>query len=276
MKQLERRKYAEIAKFLSPVSINKLFAYSVANDCVSGIVYVDNEDTPNTFYIVHPYGMSLLLGDCNNKEFNAAFREYALNTNKVREKHEWMQVFPGNWNSVLNELFKDCMIKSSDNVANKEDGIIELNTRVNFKFNRSKFQSFRNKSNIDDFKIVRTDKQIFQDMKGSVVPYYFWRNAEDFYEKGVGFSLFHENKLASTAYSAFIHDDKLELGIETVEEFRGKGFAQHTCTALIDYCIENNYEPVWACRLENIGSYNLAQKLGFEPSDKIPYYRLSK
>jgi hypothetical protein len=35
-------------------------------------------------------------------------------------------------------------------------------------------------------------------------------------------------------------------------------------------------EPVWACRLENDGSYKLAQKLGFEPVLEIPYYRLSK
>jgi hypothetical protein len=54
------------------------------------------------------------------------------------------------------------------------------------------------------------------------------------------------------------------------------GFAEYTCSALIDYCIENNYEPVWACHLENIGSYKLAQKIGFTPSALIPYYRLSK
>ena len=112
-------------------------------------------------------------------------------------------------------------------------------------------------------------------MKGSVVPMNFWNNAEEFYNNGIGFSLIYENKVASTSYSAFLHDDKLELGIETMEEFRGKGFAQFTCSALIDYCLENNFEPVWACRLENTGSYKLAQKLGFEPIKRIPYYRLS-
>ena len=96
------------------------------------------------------------------------------------------------------------------------------------------------------------------------------------YENGIGFSLLYKNKLATTAYSAFIIEDKLEIGIETIEEYRGKGFAQYTCAALIDYCITNNYEPVWSCRLENIGSYKLAIKLGFEPTRKLPFYRLSK
>ena len=168
------------------------------------------------------------------------------------------------------------MMKSAENIDNRASGIIELNTRINFQFNDKKYIDFRNKITASNIKIIRTDQQIFLEMKGSVVPYYFWNSAEDFLENGVGFSLFYDNKLVSTAYSSFIHGDKLEIGIETVEEFRGKGFAQLTCSALIDYCIENHNEPIWACRLENIGSYQLAQKLGFEPTLKIPYYRLSK
>jgi RimJ/RimL family protein N-acetyltransferase len=108
-----------------------------------------------------------------------------------------------------------------------------------------------------------------------VVPKYFWKDAEHFYKSGKGFSLIYENRVASTAYSSFIHDNLLELGIETIESYRGKGFAVLTCSSLIDYCLNNNYEPVWACRLENVGSYNLAQKLGFEPTLYIPFYRLN-
>ncbi len=48
------------------------------------------------------------------------------------------------------------------------------------------------------------------------------------------------------------------------------------CSTLIEYCLENSYEPVWACRLENVGSYKLAEKLGFEMYGEVPYYRLSK
>jgi len=80
--------------------------------------------------------------------------------------------------------------------------------------------------------------------------------------------------LVSTAFSAFVHGHLLELGIETLAGFYGRGFAQFTCSALIDYCLENNLEPVWACRLENTGSYKLAQKLGFEVEHLLPYYQL--
>ncbi len=121
-----------------------------------------------------------------------------------------------------------------------------------------------------------TDKKIYEEMTGSVVPASFWDTAEDFITNGVGFSLFYNQNLAATAYSAFIHDNKLGLGIETTPGFRGKGFAQLACSALIVYCLETGYEPVWACRLENVSSYKLAEKLGFEMYSEVPYYRLSK
>jgi len=276
MKLLEKEHYTKLTQPFKKVTINNLFARSVIEHKVSGKIFVDNPDIPKTYYVVHPYGMTLLFGESNNVEFNNSFRNYALNINHVRDKHEWMQAFPNNWDNVLNELFNDCFIKSAENKTKKETGIIELNTRVNFKFSHDKYLNLKKTNLAPEIKIVRTDRQIFRDMKGSVVPFYFWDGEDDFLKNGVGFSLFYNGKLASTAYSSYIHEDKFELGIETVEEFRGKGFAEHTCSAIIDYCIENNYEPIWSCRLENIGSYKLAQKIGFIPSAEIPYYRLSK
>jgi GNAT superfamily N-acetyltransferase len=276
MKLLAKADYSKLTEPFEEVTINNLFARSVIERKVTGKIFVDDPDNPSTYYVVHPYGMSLLFGNSNNEAFNKDFRDYALNIDHVRDTHEWMQAFPGNWHPVLSELFEGYLIKQAENVTKKETGIIELNTRVNFRFNHGSFQQLR-KINLEfDNKIVRTDEQIFNDMKGSVVPSYFWDSVDDFLKNGVGFSLFYKGQLASTAYSSYIHDDKLELGIETVEAFRGKGFAEYACSALIDYCIENNYEPVWSCRLENISSYRLAQKLGFMPSAEIPYYRLSK
>ena len=77
--------------------------------------------------------------------------------------------------------------------------------------------------------MARADRATYQDMKGSVVPMYFWENAEHFYNNGIGSSLFYEDKFASTAYSAFIHDNLLEIGIETTEEYRGRICTIHLC-----------------------------------------------
>ncbi len=271
---LGRDEYYMLIEPLSEVKINNLFARSVVERCVTGKIYVDSSVNASTFYVVHPYGISLLFGRFDNTIFNNAFKDYALNRYGTRDKYEWMQTYPRNWDNVLNELFNSCLVKSADNKDNAGLNKIELNTRVNFKFNFEKYSHFKKEIKRADLTIIRTDRQIFNAMKGSVIPSYFWDNAEDFSDKGVGFSLLHNNELASTAYSAFIHDNKLEIGIETIEKFRGQGFAQYACSGLIDYCIENKYEPVWSCRLENTGSYKLALKLGFEPVLNIPFYRL--
>ena len=270
---LEESAYYKVLEPLKKITINNLFARTIIEKHLPGRVYVDNVNTPTIFYIVHPYGMSLLFGNCDNEEFNRQFREYALNKDKSRNKYEWMQVFPDSWDNRLNDLFGSDLIKYSNNFKNEKDKV-ELNGRVNFKFNQDDYFTFKQNVSKINCKIVRTDKKIFYDMKGTVIPLFFWKDAEQFYNQGIGFSLFYDNNLASTAYSAYIHDNYLELGIETVEEYRGKGLAQYVCSALIDYCLQNNFEPMWACRLENTVSYKLAQKLGFKPISKRTYYKL--
>ncbi|MGB5822215.1 MAG: GNAT family N-acetyltransferase [Saonia sp.] len=275
MIRLEKKDYPKVIDALKKIKINNLFARAVVEAHVSGSVYVDNSDKPRTFYVVHPYGMSLLFGNHNNLEFNSAFKEYALNKKRQRNDYEWMQAFPKEWDHVLEKLFDDCSITSSENKTNLTKSVIELNTRVNFKFNPNKYSLIRERLNSNDVTIVQTTRETFNTMQGSVVPSNFWDSADDFFEKGVGFSLFSNDTLACTAYSAAVMDDMLELGMETIPKFRGKGFAQLTCSRLIDYCLAQGYEPVWACRLENRGSFRLAEKLGFEPTIQIPYYRLS-
>ena len=111
-------------------------------------------------------------------------------------------------------------------------------------------------------------------MTGTVVPKSFWDNAGAFLNRGAGFSIIYKGKLACTAYSAFVVDQYFELGIETLPQYHGMGFARAACQALINYCLKHNYEPVWACRKGNAGSIHLAEKLGFEVSMETPFYYL--
>lgn len=91
-----------------------------------------------------------------------------------------------------------------------------------------------------------------------MAPKFFWRNAEQFAERGIGYTLMDGGEAASTAFAAFVEDSQLEIGIETNEQHRGKGYASHVCAALIDYCLENGLEPVWSCRKKKEGRSNSA------------------
>lgn len=252
-----------IMELLNSVPFNTLFAKAVIEQKVKGKIFADNVNDPNDFYILHPYGMSLLLGDSYNNSFNSCFKEYVQDIHKTRTKIEWMQVYPNDWHKVLIDLFED------------SSASIEVDTRINFKFNRIKY--LENKKQVvpgSDIKIIATTKNDYQQMEGSVIPSNFWNSLDEFMTKGIGYSLYYKDILAGVAFSAFVEEGVLELGIETRDMFRGKNFAYKACSALIDYCLQNEVEPVWACRLTNTGSYNLAQKLGFEESFRTPYYKL--
>lgn len=274
MKILAKENYYKVTPYLAEVTINNLFARTVVEQKVSGKIYVDDFENPKTFYVVHPYGMSLLFGESGNEEFNKSFQDYALSVGKNNAGDEWMQAFPDLWHLELENLFEGHLISSVKTNNDIDKGNVALNTRVNFIFDQNQYIAKRKANHSIDISVVRTNKQILSTMRGNVVPEYFWENENDFLENGVGFSLLYQGKLAATAFSSFILDNKLELGIETTSEFRGMGFAEQSCIALIDYCIANQFEPIWSCRLENIGSYKLAEKLGFVPSIMVPYYRL--
>ena len=94
---LGKTKYDKVIKPLNKVTINNLFARSVAENQVRGTIYVDDVDNPKTFFIIHPYGMSLLFGNMENDEFNTWLLDFSLNRNQVRDKIYWLQVFPASW-----------------------------------------------------------------------------------------------------------------------------------------------------------------------------------
>lgn len=273
---LQPEHYYILKRYLQNIDFNFLFAQAVIDHCVRGRIYVDVADDPKTFYVVHNYGMSLLGGDHTNAEFNAAFKKYVFNTDKKRTQVEWLQVFPEQWNTVMNALFSDSLIRSGKRTNVSDTVSVELNTRVNFTFNKKLFDEAKNQNNVLDHRIqlLENTKDVYEEMTGSVIPKAFWNSSDDFKQRGVAFGLYYDGKLASTAFSSFRAPGQLELGIETVEEFKGRGFGEMVCTTLIDYCIEQNLEPIWACRLENVGSYRLAQKLGFIPSRELPYYKI--
>jgi hypothetical protein len=278
MELLNKELYYKVVRPLDEVPFNHLFADAVVAQKVDGLIYTDNSDSPTSFYILHPYGISLLFGNHDNEEFNRQLTGYLLNIDQTRHNIEWMQVYPESWSAWLLTSLGDRLLTKKQ----KEEGLTETElikvdeqTRVNFKFNADRYGVFKPSLPNEHPDIFLTGEEEFNHMPGAVVPKFFWRSAPQFLKEGLGFSLRCNGEVACTAFSAFINDHQLELGIESSAQFRGKGFAMRTCAALIDYCLANGYEPVWSCRMENTGSYLLAQKLGFKPIRFHSFYKVN-
>jgi len=200
--------------------------------------------------------MSLLFGDVGNERFNNALLDYFAGT---RKRDEWLQAHPRDWYDMLEGM-----------VAT---GKAQRHNRLNFAFDRAQFEKDNPPSLLDGHEIVPTTEKMFANIQGYVTPSAFWLDVRQFMEH-MHFTVIIDGEPASTAFTAYRHDDALEIGIETAQKHRGKGLAQVVCAQLIRYCIEQGLEPMWTCRLENTASTNLAGRLGFRETMRLPYYHI--
>ena len=260
MLELKKDDYEILLEAVLKVPFNTLMARSIISHHVDGKVFVDCYKNPQTFYIIHPYGMTFLFGKSDNELFNQELFDYFKMSSSSREGDHWLQVFPIEWDNVLSKLIsKEIAIKYS---------------RLNFKFDSAKFYEKYDKIDKTQYKIMPTPAEMLFEISGSVVPKDYWSCPRQFSQMAKAFTVIIDGKPASTAFTSARHDDKLEIGIETSKEHHGKGLAYLACGSLIEYCLEEGLEPVWSCRYENVASVKLAEKLGFVEILKTPYYHI--
>lgn len=283
MKLLDKADYRHVTEKIRASDMNTFFALSVLEGKVDGHVFVDEIGSPSSIYIQHPYGMSLLCGETKNEEFNAWLRTHMLNSEKTRNRFEWLQAYPASLYDGIKNLLGERLIKKNPDMpyeqtfSQSEDKEILEYRRINFVFNEGKYRSLKHNPKSNAYQVVTTTEHMFNEAEGTVIPRRFWNNAADFFRNGTGRSLILEDgSVASTAFASFVIGNNFEIGVETVKNFHGKNLGATACSALIDYCLANRYEPVWSCLSGNAGSVKLALKLGFEEKRRVPYYRLAK
>ncbi len=260
MHKLSERNYKILLEPVLKVPFNMLIARSVIVGHADGSIFVDSCEYPQSFYIVHSCGMSFLCGYSSNEIFNRDLVEYFAGNSYERNKDERLQAFPRNWDSVMNRLV--------------DERTAIRDSRLNFKFDKAAFYERYNQTDKSQYEVISTPIDMLFKINGSVVPKDYWKSPEQCAGIAKAFTVMIDGKPASTAFTSARHDDKLEIGIETMKEYQGKGLAYLACATLIEYCLENNLEPVWSCRYENTASANLAKKLGFIETLKMPYYHI--
>jgi len=120
---------------------------------------------------------------------------------------------------------------------------------------------------------------------GFEMRYYYDVNArESLGRQRFGFALMKGDTKASECSAVYYEKEAcdsetarvVEIGIETKEEYRRRGFALLTCAAFIEYCLSHDLEPNWGCWDWNRGSQALAKKLGFEEISRRPVLVLER
>ena len=80
------------------------------------------------------------------------------------------------------------------------------------------------------------------------------------------YGIFKDEKLVSVTDSPFIPYIShiiTEPGINTLKEYRRKGYAKAACAAFIKNALDIGKVPIWTCRHDNFASLKLAKSLGY-------------
>lgn len=86
-------------------------------------------------------------------------------------------------------------------------------------------------------------------------------------EKRLCCGFYLDNTLVSctdTPDMPYMNDKIAEIGVNTLPDFYGKGFATECCKKCISNILENDLCPIWSTSSDNLASQALAEKIGFE------------
>jgi len=245
MKLLDPVDYNKVVKPLLEVPINTLYARAVVEKkYVKGWVYVDNPENPHSFYIIHPCGMSLSFGVPQSRYHD----EYRSN--------EWMLSYPN--------------LDDPGNFFSETYTKLFNYTRIHFKFNKEKYNYKKN----EDLNIIRTDRDIYNTLKGPIHPKYYWDNIDDFLNIGLGFSLIHEGQAVATAFTTSIIDNIVDIGVVTLPQYWGRGFGVEVANAMVEFLVAAECKPRWGTFSYNLQGIRVAEKLGFEIEETLPCHGL--
>lgn len=264
---------------LADIPANTNYAEAVLRRHVAGRVFIDRPDAPSLFVIAHPCGMSLLIA--NRPLAGAAdfVRGYFLNAGDFRHRPEYLQVHPAIEADTVHRILGDDLVDGRDGSVDamaktllREKGIRW--DRLNFEFNAARFLSREQRPLPAGFRVERIGREAFGWTEGAVLPDEFWGSAEAFERRAIAFAVWQGELPVSVAFAAFALPGRLEIGIETKPEWRGRGFAGAACSGFIGYALRENLTPVWSCRKGNAGSERTALGLGFDVTRALPYFAL--
>jgi GNAT superfamily N-acetyltransferase len=90
-----------------------------------------------------------------------------------------------------------------------------------------------------------------------------WGGGKPLARSGYGWGAWDEGHLAAVACTFFLGIAHEDIGVVTEAEYRGQGLSTACTFSLCQDIIARGRTPTWATSTDNIGSWRVAEKLGF-------------
>ena len=246
--------YEKILPLIEQIEVEKVYPLSITEGIQKGEIYVDDDEDPTALLVWHYCGFANIRGD-----YDEGFVDQVIHLMKdPPEGHSGRMALQIENDPRLRE-----MIKGTPMVSGYE--------RYIFKFSGEKYQ-------IPDkvrSRLEPVTSENYELLTGKIIPSFSWESKDAFIKNGFGYCLIEDGRMAACAFSSGLSKDYVDIGVETAEECRGKGYGKIVAAAMIEETLRQGKIPVWGCDIRNEASMRLACSVGFDITGTHPWYTYS-
>lgn len=243
MQIIERKKYPDYINYAADNVCGKVYPLSVSQGFQYGDIFSNFTNGGGAVLFWHYCGFAYLAGK--------------IDENFLEEVYGFMQ--NGN-----NNFLRRFILMTDNEKAEKFFGLKEnvyMERRYLFEYIGDKYPEIQPMPY--GYEIKEINSELLAEIHGGIIPLLFWENSEDFLKKGKGYCIMDGENISAWAFSAAVSGSEIDIGVETAENYRGRGFAAAAAKMMIKYAFDAGKSPVWACHCNNTASKKLAEKIGF-------------
>ncbi|WP_048827763.1 GNAT family N-acetyltransferase [Bacillus sp. B-jedd] len=226
-----------------------------------GRVFVDNVTSPTSglVWLGNNDGF-IFIGDEENNSLNNQINELIDTVIKPDAKKVGLNWFEGignhpKWNKVIEKMFEHRKLAS-------------WNQKV-FTLQNESYKTENEPAIEHEYDVIKISKHLYENNTIKNIEFLhskiseFWSSPDDFFNKGIGYCIVHNNLIVSACFSGFVMENVHCVDIETLESYRGKKLAQKAAHHFVKDCLENDQVPYWDCMEDNKPSIAIAENIGF-------------
>lgn len=244
MVKVDFQRYSDYMYFAKDCKCGKVYPLSIAGQYQQGDILINSSSNCNAALFWHYSGFAFLLGEYDEGFLKAVY-DIVIDENKINSRRFIL---------FSNEKYIENYFSDKENV--------DIERRYFFEYKSQNCNVNYDLPHNCELKVI--DSGLLSEIEGRITPYFSWDNSEEFLTKGKGYCIISDGNIAAWAFSAAISDDEIDIGVETNERYQHRGFGAIASKAMIQYILEKNKIPVWACHYKNTASAQLARKIGFD------------
>lgn len=240
--------YSKITNLTNLLDVEKAYPFSVIDGFQSGEVFVDDENNPTIALIWHKSGFAFIAG-----EYNRGFME---------DLYKMMQNPTGDHCNRL-------IVQARDLSLFNDFKNITCYKRYTFSLKKEAPELIIP----EGCELRAMTGEDFEKIDARIRPSDYWKDVDEFTKGGFGYCLTKGGEIVAYAFSAAVSNKKVDIGVDTFEEYREHGYGKVVATAMVRETLNQKKSPMWACIETNEGSHHLACSIGFDVFEMHPYYK---